>query len=37
MTLDKVCKELWIKYLEDLSIHKPKEIKTLIIDRTHDD
>ena len=32
MTTNGVCKELFIKYLEDFSLHKPKEMKMLIID-----
>ncbi|WP_062060119.1 IS630 family transposase [Aquimarina longa] len=32
MTTDGVCKELFIKYLEDFAKHKPREVKILIID-----
>lgn len=32
MTTDGVCKDLFIKYLEDFSLHKPNELKILIID-----
>ena len=32
MTSDGVCKELFIKYLEDFGKHKPKELKIIIID-----
>lgn len=32
MTTTNVCKELFIKYLEDFSLHKPREFKIIIID-----
>lgn len=32
MTTNNVCKELFIKYLEDFSKHKPEELKIMIID-----
>ncbi|MBF6654528.1 transposase [Flavobacterium columnare] len=32
MTTQSVCKELFIKYLEDFSNHKPTELKIIIID-----
>ncbi len=32
MTTKRFCKELFIKYLEDFSKHKPKELKILVID-----
>ncbi len=32
MTTDSVCKELFIKYLEDFSKHKPEELKIIVID-----
>lgn len=32
MTTDSVCKDLFIKYLEDFSKHKPNELKIMIID-----
>lgn len=32
MTTDGVCKELFIKYLDDFSKHKPTELKIMIID-----
>lgn len=32
MTTNQVCKELFIKYLEDFANHKPKELKILVID-----
>ena len=32
MTTDGVCKDLFIKYLEDFSQHKPKELKIIVID-----
>lgn len=32
MTTKSVCKELFVKYLEDFSNHKPKELKIIIID-----
>jgi len=32
MTTDNACKEFFIKYLEDLSKHKPEELKIIIID-----
>ena len=32
MTTNQVCKELFIKYLEDFSKHKPKELKILVVD-----
>jgi transposase len=32
MTTDTVCKEFFIKYLEDFSKHKPDELKILLID-----
>ena len=32
MTTDGVCKDLFIKYLEDFSKHKPTELKIMIID-----
>jgi transposase len=32
MTTTGVCKELFIKYLEDFSKHKPKELKIIVID-----
>ena len=32
MTTDSVCKDLFIKYLEDFSKHKPTELKIIVID-----
>lgn len=32
MTTDGVCKDLFLKYLEDFSAHKPEELKILTID-----
>jgi transposase len=32
MTTDGVCKDLFIKYLEDFSLHKPDELKIIVID-----
>ena len=32
MTTDGVCKDLFIKYLEDFSQHKPEELKIIVID-----
>jgi transposase len=32
MTTDGVCKDLFIKYLEDFSRHKPEELKIIVID-----
>jgi transposase len=32
MTTDGVCKDLFIKYLEDFSKHKPEELKIMVID-----
>lgn len=32
MTTNQVCKELFIKYLEDFSKHKPEELKILVVD-----
>ena len=32
MTTDGVCKDLFIKYLEDFSKHKPEELKIIVID-----
>ena len=32
MTIDVVCKELFVKYLQDFSRHKPDELKILVID-----
>ncbi|WP_262706858.1 transposase [Flavobacterium columnare] len=32
MTIQSVCKELFVKYLEDFSNHKPTELKIMIID-----
>lgn len=32
MTTDGVCKDLFIKYLYDFSLHKPTELKILVID-----
>jgi len=32
MTTSGVCKELFIKYLEDFSKHKPQELKILVVD-----
>ncbi|MFV7235077.1 transposase [Flavobacterium sp. ZB4R12] len=32
MTTTGVCKELFIKYLEDFSKHKPEELKIIVID-----
>ncbi len=32
MTTDTVCKEFFIKYLENFSLHKTRELKILIID-----
>lgn len=32
MTTDGVCKEFFIKYLEDFSKHKPQELKILVVD-----
>ena len=32
MTTQSVCKELFVKYLEDFSNHKPSELKIMIID-----
>ena len=32
MTTNGVCKDLFVKYLEDFSLHKPSELKILVID-----
>lgn len=32
MTTQNVCKELFVRYLEGFSSHKPKELKIMIID-----
>jgi len=32
MTTDGVCKDLFIKYLDDFSKHKPEELKIIVID-----
>ena len=32
MTTDHVCKDFFIKYLEDFSKHKPEELKIIVID-----
>jgi len=32
MTTNGVCKEFFIKYLEDFSKHKPEELKILVVD-----
>ena len=32
MTSDGVCKDLFVKYLEDFSQHKPEELKIIVID-----
>lgn len=32
MTTDGVCKDLFIKYLQDFSQHKPEELKIIVID-----
>ena len=32
MTTDGVCKEFFVKYLEDFSKHKPEELKILVVD-----
>ena len=32
MTTDSVCKDLFVKYLEDFSLHKPRELKIILID-----
>jgi transposase len=32
MTTDGVCKDLFIKYLQDFSKHKPTELKIIVID-----
>ena len=32
MTTDGVCKDLFVKYLEDFSKHKPRELKIIVID-----
>ncbi|MFV0305815.1 MAG: transposase [Moheibacter sp.] len=34
MTTQNVCKELFVKYLEDFNNHKPTELKIMIIDNT---
>lgn len=32
MTTDSVCKDLFVKYLEDFSLHNPEELKIMVID-----
>ena len=32
MATNGVCKDLFVKYLEDFSLHKPSELKILVID-----
>jgi len=32
ITTYQVCKELFVKYLEDFSKYKPKELKILVVD-----